>query len=261
MKNPFLPWLLLFPFLSNAMNYQPGDTLNVVAMDGLVVRTAPRAKSEKITVLKSGEKAIIVDTVNFHTHKDSIFGFSGHWVLIQAANDVKGYVFDAFLSKLPIAQPVFKRPSEVEAEYEFNGRVMNALERYANEHFKPTGCHYKYDNRHDGESSHSIEIQPYEGGHAVIKHGYWEGGGTELTLNNVRPSEIYYLVYQLLGNTNGKTLQFKEDLLKKSKQSPVKSMNGQYAPCVIQHLGGNCCLTLFQDSKTTVTISVEHDIN
>ncbi len=261
MKKLLLLWLLLSPFFSNATNYKPGDTLNAVAVDGLVVRATPSTKSEKIAVLKTKEKVVVVDTVQFYAHKDSIFGFSGHWVLIRASNEVNGYVFDAFLSKLPIAQPVFDQPMDAsKGTSELGGALLIALGNYTAHHFQPTSCRYEYSNRYDGESHHSVSIQPFEGGHELIVHGYWEGGGAELKLSNVRPSEIYYLVHQFLGNADGQMLKFKDDISKRSNQSPANHFNAQHVSCVIQHLTGGCCLTIFQDSAHTFIISVGYDI-
>ncbi|MEM6879624.1 MAG: SH3 domain-containing protein [Bacteroidota bacterium] len=78
------------------MNYSNGDTLSVVAINGLSVRSTPGTEGDRITILENSERVTIKDTSNSKNQADSIFGFLGSWVLIETKDKILGYVFDAF---------------------------------------------------------------------------------------------------------------------------------------------------------------------
>ena len=104
MKQIVIMLISILPFGLYGINYSVGDTLNVVAFDGLALRSKPSTESTKLAILGTQEKVVVMDTSVLSLTKDTIFGFPGGWVLIQAENEEQGYVFDAFLSTLPVAK-------------------------------------------------------------------------------------------------------------------------------------------------------------
>lgn len=75
-------FLGLLPALLFASNYSIGDTLKVVAINGLQLREAPSSASESLTILPSGQDVVIKDTLG-SSALDTIFGFKGKWVEIE----------------------------------------------------------------------------------------------------------------------------------------------------------------------------------
>lgn len=236
--------MIILPFISSAMNYSIGDTLNVVAINGLTVRSIPSVKGEKITLLKTQERVCIKDTSNFKIQNDSIFGFSGNWILIQTTENILGYVFDAFLSTLPVAKSISEHGSSVG----YTQRLPYLLKQFAFDNFIKTDCIYEYDNRTDGESSHRMNILNFQEGHELIEHQYWEGSSNELRLKNVRISEVYYLVNQFLKYTSEEILKLSDNNLR----NPKSYRQGR--GCVGELIDNGCVIEVFEDSEGAYTI-------
>ncbi|WP_348226291.1 hypothetical protein, partial [Salmonella enterica] len=72
------------------------------------------------------------------------------------------------------------------------------LHEYALRAFTPQNCQVHYSNGSDGESAFSLTITLLNDHAMLIKHGYFEGHGTELELVNARVSEIYYLILNII---------------------------------------------------------------
>ena len=178
-------------------NYLPGDTLTVVAFDGLTLRAAPDVTRTKIRLLDTGEQVFVIDTLSVWPG-DTLFGFAGRWVRVGTVQDAtEGYVFDAFLSTLPLTNlPADQQLAS--AAFEFGMQLPHVIADYAVRQFGPARCSVSYRNHEDGERALAITIQPLSQGHQLIKQQYHEGGSTELILTNVRPSEVYYLMRQLV---------------------------------------------------------------
>ena len=96
--------ILIFSILLLAQiskgNYTEKDTLNVLAINGLNIRLAKSGQSKKIGNIKYGESVIITNTFEF-SFKDTIECRTGNWIEINY-NDKIGFVFDGYLSKLPV---------------------------------------------------------------------------------------------------------------------------------------------------------------
>lgn len=240
---------MILPFISSGMNYSIGDTLNVVAINGLTVRSTPSAKGEKITVLKTQERVCIKDTFDFKIRHDSIFGFKGNWVLIQTTENITGYVFDAFLSTLPVAKSMSENGKLIpNSSFEYSEWLPNLLKQYAIDNFTETDCVFEYQNRIDGESAHGMKIQDFQKGHVFIEHGYWEGTSTELSLKNVRISEIYYLIHQFLKDTNEEIIKISDYNLRNPKSYR------DWRSCVGELIGNGCGIELYKDSENAYTV-------
>lgn len=91
-------------------DYKKGDKVFVWAISGLNVRKIASPKSQVYYTLDYGKSVEIIDDnikkVPFELNtpkKDTVkgnFKLKGHWVKVKL-NDLEGYVFDAYLSKMP----------------------------------------------------------------------------------------------------------------------------------------------------------------
>lgn len=240
--------LVFFVFnqLALAQYYNEGDTLTVVTLDRLNIRSSPNSQADKIGQLHNGEKVIILESQP--QIKDINFEFDGHWVLMRSLNgSLKGYVFDAFISNLPIMeemtvieQMIENKQNQYELEF-----LSELLKEYSLSAFKQLSCEATYYNGSDGEGAHSFRIINLEKNYKLILHGYWEGNSTELELTNVRPSEIYYLVINLLKSFDESEFTIDDKALR----------NAQYSnyDCVVMGMGG-CYVSIRKKGNDIVSV-------
>lgn len=183
-----------------ANNYEPGDTLNVVAINGLSLRVEPNTKSEKLLVMPAGERILVLDTLTQGNPLDTIFGFSGKWVHVQSSQGIVGYVFDAFISTLPFVESYVHtgNMSEPEKDINYGYGLSLYFKDYIEQNFE-ISCVIEYGNGYDGEGSQSMKLHQLADEQLMIHHQYWEGSSVEVQFKKVRLSELYYLVYQLVG--------------------------------------------------------------
>lgn len=160
------------------------DTLRVNALNGLRLRQQASAKSASKKLLPYGEQVAVISETK--GKPISIDGLTGTWVAVISNRDT-GYVFDAYLTRLPLAP----------AELPKNGNLPRLLERYALENLGTIDSVY-YNNGADGEPYHSMAIFNLRDGHQYIRHTLWENFEWELQLQNVRESEGINLVLNWL---------------------------------------------------------------
>lgn len=241
--------IMILPIISSGINYSIGDTLNVVALNGLTVRSTPNSTGKRITTLKTQEIVFVNDTAGFKIRPDSIFGFRGNWVLVQTTESITGYVFDAFLSTLPFAKSMSEYGKSIpNSSFEYSEWLPYLLKQYAIDNFTETDCVFEYQNRFNGESAHGMKVQNFQEGHALIEHEYWEGYATELTLKNVRISEIYYLIHQFLKDTDEELVKISDYNLRNPKS--YRDWKG----CVGELIGNGCGIELYKDSDKAYTV-------
>jgi len=222
-----------------SQNYKIGDTLFVVSMNGLNLRKTPMENGIKCSKLETGDKIIVIDNKELLT--DSIFGFKGKWVKVKSISQVtNGYVFDAFISRFPVLKEL-KIINELNVSnwqtgglYEF---MPQLLEEYSLRAFSKIGFDIEYVNGIDDQGGHGMIISKLTSGDLLIKHSYYESYATELELNNVRNSEIYYLVLNILQQLPKSIYIVDEDKLRK----PRYSLSNIYQNnCVVK--GGDYCI-------------------
>ena len=90
----FLPSLLF----SQIEYYQKGDTLTVLAKNGLILREDHSVNSKKILQLSFGDKVEVIDTLYFGDYLDERHG---SWINVQVKNK-KGFMFSGYLTQLKI---------------------------------------------------------------------------------------------------------------------------------------------------------------
>ncbi|MEM9341140.1 MAG: SH3 domain-containing protein, partial [Bacteroidota bacterium] len=117
--------LFLFSTSVGQINYDPGDTLCVVALGGINLRVGPGTDFEKITRISNGAQVVIKSISDV---RDSI-EFKGFWVEVKTVDGANtGYAFDAFLSQYPVIN-------------DLNGgaELTEVLLAYCEASFQPTG--------------------------------------------------------------------------------------------------------------------------
>ncbi len=243
---------LLFVQQCYAQSYSNGDTLHVVAINGLNLREGPSANSSSLFLLENGEKVVIVQSDSLP--EDKINGFQGQWVKISSTNSSSsGYVFDAFISRYPVLE--YFESVQVYIDMNWNdldlyGFLPRMLEEYTTKVFVPEGCQASYSNGSDGEGAYSISIMQLNKNARLIKHGDLEGQGTELELSYARISEIYYLIRNIVKFVPEEKLQLDEEKMKTERQyGQVYVKKGEY-PFVIRivHKGGGLISILFYNA-------------
>ncbi len=238
--------LILFSQRALAQFYSEGDTMTVVTLDRLNIRSSPKSQADKIGQFNNGDKVIILEPQSQIT--DTNFEFDGHWVLVRSLNDsVKGYVFDAFISNLPIINEMIVFNQKIEnnrnlKELEFLSEILKI---YSLRTFKQQSCETTYYNGSDGEGAHTIRIINLEKNNKLILHGYWEGNSTELELANVRPSEIYYLILNLLKYFPENVFTVDDKALRNARYSNYD--------CAVMGMGG-CYVRIVKKGNNIVSI-------
>lgn len=242
----FLLFVLMPKHSVFSQNYSVGDSLIAVAINGLSVREEPDIQSSKLQVLRNNDKIVVKNILNDSVVQDSIFGFQGDWILIETEIGVMGYVYDAFVSTLPIASPI-NRNGKTISEISYLEELPSVLKKYAIDNFSSSGCEFEWSNNYDGESHHSMSTLNFDQGHSLIEHGFWEGSAAELILKNVRPSEVYYLVNQFFINSKIDGIEVNDYHL---RNPPDYSM---WNKCVINS-NSSCLVEIIKLSKTSYAI-------
>lgn len=174
-------------------HYNKGDTLFVVALDGVNLRSSAGVDGKIIRKLNNGDTIVIQKTIE--PKADTSFGFQGHWVKISPINnDESGFVFDAFISKYPVINDLMNIYDRKEKFSDLmTDNINGSLLQYANRVFTSNLDTVVYLN-----GPRTMEIIRLTNGVQFIKHLDWEVHNYELELDNPRISEVYYLVYNLI---------------------------------------------------------------
>lgn len=92
-------------------NIEIGNALNVTAESGLKMRTSPGLDSKVITVIPFGEVVEILADFLEEPNTETIEWVEGTWRLVSY-DEYEGYVFDGFLTHLPIPYYEFEQSIE-----------------------------------------------------------------------------------------------------------------------------------------------------
>ncbi len=241
MKNILLLILCILPSIYLfGNNYSVGDSLTVVAFNGLSLRTGPGTSHVRSGTISLNEKVIVINTFGFSFYQDTIGKFPGNWVYINSSAGV-GFVFDAFLSEFPfvkIDSLIDKNKSSIDMPELLKNYALTILEKEA--------CSLQYYNGSGGEGSHSMKITVLSNNHKIISHSYWEGYSTEMELFNPRPSEVYYLVMNLVRQLPGEAHEINEYLL-------IDPLSRRTYECVLDS-GSDCVITVFRKGPDQIAI-------
>ena len=172
--------------------YEVGDNLNVNARSGLNVRDEPGVEGSKVGFLEYGQK-VKVSSKEFISKRDTFDNLEGGWIEIETGA-MKGYVFDGFLTKLPMV----KIDSQ---NTHWSTCLFEQIEAYARGNFSNI-TKSNYDNGSDGEGAHSFTIFTSDKNYQFVEHGYTDCIARELQIPNLRRSEGILLVKSFFQNCN-----------------------------------------------------------
>ncbi len=127
--------LLCLDFQSVKANstYDWGDTLHVWATSGLNMREGPGTDFPKMKKLEYGDKVQVIDdylrstplniTVVKKSKDSDAFVMKGHWVRVIIGSQ-EGYVFDGYLSRLPVIKIKQKSKNEPLKKYVVSENIL-----------------------------------------------------------------------------------------------------------------------------------------
>ena len=208
---------------SQNINYTIGDTLNIFALSGLKIREEGHANSKVLASMKFGEKVVVLDTFSTgNKSKQTIEGFGGSWIKVRY-DAIEGYVFDGFLSALPVPKMNYRQDiRKMKARKGKNSEgyaheIEDAFKEYMNTEFDSINEPMEYFNGYDGESTHYMYIQKMSHNCIKIEHGGHESYGVDLEIIDGRLAEVKNLLL-ILGDRSG----LDADVLEKLKNSLKK---------------------------------------
>ena len=157
-----------------ANNYKIGDTLRVITMNGLNLRIAANQNASRIVKLEFGNEII---TESLSLRPDTIDSRPGNWLKVKTLDNKVGFVFDAFLTKMPI-------PSSEQVE---NSDFLS----YLIHNYPKSSCELKVETPSMSEKSLTSEII-YKLGNdiTVVDITGWEWQNTEVIIRNIRYGEL-----------------------------------------------------------------------
>ncbi len=160
--------------------------MSVVAGSGLKMRTAPKLSAQTIKVIPFGDMVFeVIDTSMTEVHKDRIEWMEGEWIKVEHMGD-QGYVFNGFLSHLPVPQFDF------ELTYE-DMDLVSPLESYISYRFDKDGEPIIIDNDKEIKM-----VTNYMGGHKKVEIEDPFMYQIKVTLNNTEIHEAYNLLKGML---------------------------------------------------------------
>ena len=209
MKLKFIITIFLAIILSEfsiANFYKKGDTLHVWATSGLNMREGPGTDFPKMKKLDYGDKVQVIDdylrstplniTVIKKSQKSAAYVMKGHWVRVIIGSQ-EGYVFDGYLSRLPILK---KRKTTNSHEIPFESFLTYAEREFGIEYFE-------YD---------SSEVKNFRS-HHIYKNGFERkiANGScyeySLELTGLQSNEAYLIFNLMYGfEKNLKELKIEE---------------------------------------------------
>ena len=203
-----------------ALQYAPGDVLNVFSIAGLNLRTSPGAMNSKIAKIYFGTAVkVLPDSlpkVAYSTNELKGFALTGNWVKV-AYRDTSGYLFDGYLSSRAV-------PKKGEDFSDYFDRTAGKIVQ--TDSVKPANAGaniFEYNHKLYADGT-NLSFQAYEGGFSndiIFAPG-------KITL-----AEAYLLVKNMTVNTKPKYSfdPSKEELRCENEDSvwTITEKNGQVA--------------------------------
>jgi len=164
----------------------PNATLSVSATSGLNMRTVPGIHGKIVKTLQVGDQVTMIHDELGLGYTDRIDWVDGEWILVEH-NDDLGYVFDGYLTNLPI-------PSEDDEFTCLNMDLSTSIEAYAKNNFTPEAAP-------DTLLGSTIVLsQKYVEGHTLTLRETFYDFRTELKLNEVSVMEAYHILFAMLSS-------------------------------------------------------------
>ncbi len=166
--------------------YTEGQSLYVHALNGLHLRNFPDMHSEIITTLTYGDELLICEDQSLKAQQNIQMGwFTGQWVKVSY-HGLEGYVFDAFISSLPVPEIIYDVDDCTNPVMLLNSYIDNEMDVGAEE---DTLIH-----RISDEYSQTKVQKQLTAGARVVYRSFESGYSTELYLPELRTLDAYNLL-------------------------------------------------------------------
>lgn len=231
MKN-LIAFLTLIIFSGNLMGSEPPiNNKKVYAFSGLKLRVSPGLDTEVLTVIPYGESVKLLEKTELH---ESIEWMSGHWVKVQYG-DVSGYIFDGFISDLPVPQHGFEMTkNDLDLTYPLIA-----------------WSEYHFDELTDGDTINyeqsEIFHQNLEYGHTLTRKDTPYSFKVTLTLEDTDLAAAYNLLRSLL-KTEAERLTF-------DNKTIFVADNDEYIDRISIKLDQPVLIKELSDSRVSITVS------
>lgn len=178
--------LFLFTQAFSTNPITENKSLSVVAGSGLKMRTTPTLESQVIKVIPFGDTVYeVLDSMTTELVTDRIEWMEGEWIKIEHMGD-QGYVFNGFLTSLPIPQFDFELTIE-------DLELASPVESWMNYRFNRTGEPSIYETEEEIKM-----VTDYEEGHRKIEYESLYKYKVVLQLKEVELHEAYNLMKGML---------------------------------------------------------------
>ena len=222
--------LVFFSTLGFSTNPETEETkmMSVVAGSGLKMRTAPNLSSQTIKVIPFGDMVFeVIDTTNTEVVSDRIEWMEGEWIKVEHMGD-QGYVFNGFLTHLPVPQFDF------ELTYE-DMDIVSPLESYVSYRFDKDGEPIIYDNKDEIKM-----VTNYIGGHKKVEIEDEFMYQIKVTLADTEIHEAYNLLKGMLLTGYEKTSYENNAVFVENKYGEIDKIRINIDhPIEIKQLAGN----------------------
>ena len=169
---------------SKGPGFVEGTQLYVVANSGLTIRTAPNINAESLGVVEFGSSVEVLNQPDSMVHFERLNWVEGNWIYVDY-DGVTGYMFDGYLSDLPLPIYDFER-------CQLDLDLIYPLESWADV------------NLGEGESE-TIEAgalkkitSRYLGGEKLVRSQKNDDYKLELYLNEIRLMDAYHLLQTMI---------------------------------------------------------------
>jgi hypothetical protein len=206
-----------------AQQYTTGDTLTVVALSGLKLRSSPSANAGTIRVMEYGDEVIVQKTFTSDSSYSDVSGWlPGSWVYVSH-HSVSGYVFDVYLSTLDL-------PSHEEELCYDELNFSSPIQRYVTNHYAEITEEQGREHNDDIEQC----VTHHAGGISVIRttgDGWYK---TDVHFSGYRLSEVINLLRSMVVGND--VLQNFEDSMKfyRNKQGQIHRIQAGYQGSTVQ---------------------------
>ena len=138
--------------------------LNVVAPSGLKLRATPNLSGEVLYIIPSKSVVSLVENEQFPPKEDEVNYIKGSWVYINYEGE-EGYVFDGFLSSLPVPIHEFELTQydldliyPLESWMEYHNPGLSAIDTFGSQLFTKIVTSYDNGNKMMQKNTHSQYI-------------------------------------------------------------------------------------------------------
>lgn len=162
-----------------------GQVLSVIAPSGLCLRAAPGKDSKLLDILEMGDQVRVINSSEITTQKDKIEWTTGSWILVDY-NGVEGYVFDGYLTTLPIPTDNYEKSYSLD--------LIDAFEAWVDIN-KRLAMEPDTVRKEDGTAKVTYT---FESGETMVTKNHENFYKVDVYLNDIRIMDAYNLLQSML---------------------------------------------------------------